>query len=396
MSTPSGRIRVLIADDSPVVRRLVERVLGRDERIEVVGTVANGALVLQGAVARDYDVLVLDLEMPDFDGLATLRALKELNSELPVLVFTGADPEGVRRGLAAYRRGAVEVLAKPDDISRGIDSLREALPALVKELADRRAARRAASPPGGAAPGASAPAHPLSTTALTARSQVWPAPAGEPARGAVASIASALRHTELLVIGSSTGGPNALAQVLAALPGDLRVPVLIVQHMPEGFTAQLAARLDRDCALHVAEAKGGEVLTAGHVLIAPGGRHMEVVAKGPTLMTHLTDGPLENSCRPAVDPMFRTAVRAVGGNLLAVVLTGMGQDGMEGARAVRAAGGRVLAQDQATSVVWGMPGAVVKADLADEVLPLSQIPIAILADVDRGRRPRTAPGKGAA
>jgi len=192
------------------------------------------------------------------------------------------------------------------------------------------------------------------------------------------------------VIGSSTGGPNALARVLSELPADLRVPILIVQHMPEGFTAQLAQRLDRDGPLRVVEAQGGEALQAGTVYLAPGGRHLEVQSRGAGLFTRLTDGPLENSCRPAVDPLFRSAVRAVGANVLAVVLTGMGQDGLEGARAVRAAGGRVLAQDQATSVVWGMPGAIARANLADEVLSLDAVARAIVTELRKGRAQRAS------
>ncbi len=370
METKREPIRVLIADDSPVVRRLVERVLGREPGIEVVGAVSNGALVLQGAVARQYDVLVLDLEMPEFDGLATMRALRELRSDALVLVFTGADEEGVRRGLAAYQRGAVEVLQKPENLGASLGELQTKMPALVWALVERRRGSAARAVP---APGAAA--QPPVTTAAAPTGAAPTGPAG-------------LRSTELLVIGSSTGGPNALARVLGALPKDLRVPVLIVQHMPEGFTAQLAERLDRDGPLRVVEAHGGEALQPGTAYLAPGGKHLEVQTRGTGLFTRLTDGPLENSCRPAVDPLFRSAARAVGGNVLAVVLTGMGQDGLEGARVVRSAGGRVFAQDQATSVVWGMPGAIVRANLADEVLPLDAVAAAIVTELRKGRASR--------
>lgn len=406
VTTPSNKVRVLVADDSPVVRRLVERVLGRDPGIEVIGTVANGAQVLQGAIAREYDVLVLDLEMPEFDGLATLRALHELRLDLAVLVFTGADTEGIRRGLAAFQRGAVDVLSKPGNGNLGgsIDELQAKMPELVKALAERRRRREGA----GASVLADAHQKPTAPPASLGSTAIRPAallanatpPAlpssGGPSAGAAGSAVAALRCAELLVVGCSTGGPNALAKLLAALPRDLRVPVLIVQHMPEGFTTQLAARLDRESPLRVSEAKGGEAVTAGGVWLAPGGKHLEVVAKGSGLVTRLTDGPLENSCRPAVDPLFRSAARAVGANALAVVLTGMGQDGLEGARAIRAAGGRVLVQDQATSVVWGMPGAIAKANLADEVLPLEAVAPAILTDLDRGRRRRSVTDKDAA
>jgi two-component system chemotaxis response regulator CheB len=294
----------------------------------------------------------MDIEMPEMNGIEAVRAIRARRSRVPIIMFSTLTERGASATLDALSAGANEYVTKPANVgsvAQSMESVREQLIPKIKALTGRPATpagSRAAAP-------AALPPRP-------------PAPRTEPRR-----------KPAVLVIGSSTGGPEALARVLPALPASLPVPVLLVQHMPPVFTRQFAQRLDRLCALRVVEAVEGTPLQPGTVHLAPGDRHLVVrkTARGP--QTALTLDPPENFCRPAVDPMFRSAVAAYDGAVLGVVLTGMGSDGRNGAGAIREAGGTVLAQDQATSVVWGMPGAVTQAGYADEVIPLDRVAEAI-------------------
>jgi len=355
-------IRVLVVDDSAVVRRLVSTALREAGDLDVVGVARDGVEAIEQVAALEPDVVVLDIEMPRLDGLGAVVAIREDHPRLPIIMFSTLTERGATATLEALSRGASDYVTKPSNsvggVSEGIAAVREQLVPRIRALAGRRRLAAGARP---------APAVAVRT----------------PRR--VAAV-----HPDVLVIGSSTGGPDALARMLPSLPADLRVPVLVVQHMPPVFTTMLAQRLDRECALTVREAADGDAVRAGEVLIAPGDFHLQVVRTGSGVQARLDQGPQENFCRPAVDVLFRSALEVYGGRVLATVLTGMGQDGLEGCRGLAAAGARVLVQDEATSVVWGMPGAVANAGLAEETLPLDDLPrriTAVLRPAPVGIRP---------
>jgi two-component system, chemotaxis family, protein-glutamate methylesterase/glutaminase len=353
------KIRVLVVDDSVVIRRLLTDILNADAEIEVVGTAPNGRIALSKLPQINPDLVTLDIEMPELDGLATLPELRKLYPKLPVIMFSTLTERGAVATLDALARGATDYVAKPANVgsvAAGMQSVKDQLIPKIKVLCPFN----------------------QSPTPTLASNETRTAPTLRPK-----SLSS--QRTEVLVIGSSTGGPQALANVLSGLPSNYPVPVVVVQHMPPVFTKHLAARLNQECALSVKEAAGGETLRAGEVLIAPGDYHLELQRKGTAIVTALHQGPPENSCRPAVDTMFRSAAQVFGANCLAVVLTGMGRDGARGGEQIAHAGGTVLAQDEATSVVWGMPRAVVEAGVASAVLPLGSIANEIIKRTTQGR-----------
>lgn len=345
-------ISVLVVDDSVVVRRMVADVLSADPGIRVVGTAPNGRVALAKLDQLAPDLVTLDIEMPELDGIATLRELRKDRPRLPVIMFSTLTAAGATATLDALAAGASDYVTKPSNVG----SIAASLEAIRSQLVPRIYALCGPRP---AAPAAAA--RPTTTPILR------PARAGQ--------------APQILAIGASTGGPDALNKVLAALPATFPVPVVIVQHMPPLFTRLFSERLDRTCSLHVAEAVDGEPLRAGSVLIAPGDHHLEVVRRGTQMIARLHQGPPENFCRPAVDVLFRSVAAAYGDACLSVVLTGMGQDGRRGAELLVAAGSQVIAQDAATSVVWGMPGAVATAGLASLVLPLGEIAAALIHGV---------------
>lgn len=381
-------VSVLVVDDSTVVRRLVTTALEGDPRIRVAGTAANGVLALAKLDLVSPDVVTLDIEMPVMDGLQTLREIRRRRPDLPVIMFSTLTERGAQATFEALSYGANDYVTKPTNSAAIRDSLlsvrADLVPRIVAlheaQLARRRPATRT-RPPSGWTP---SPPRPLAPPARSAQPVAQPA---APLPPAAAARATAPGRVEVVAIGCSTGGPEALAAVLAALPATLPVPVVVVQHMPPVFTKLFADRLERTCALTVHEAAGGETLRPGHVYIAPGDHHLEVVRSGTGAVTRLHQGPPENYCRPAVDVLFRSVAATFGGNVLAVVLTGMGSDGRKGVEPLAARGARVLVQDAETSVVWGMPGAVAGAGLADAVLPLSAIPAAITEALSGHRLP---------
>lgn len=373
-----SRIRVLVVDDSVVVRRLVSDILSADANIEVVGTAANGKVALAKIPQTNPDLITLDIEMPVMDGLETLVELRRDYPKLPVIMFSTLTERGASATLDALERGARDYVTKPANVgsvTASMEAVRAQLVPKILALCPR---------PGGAAP--------LRPGAPAASAGVRRPPASVvPGRGPASTpgtrpAPSAPDHrVDVVAIGVSTGGPDALTTVLSALPADLPVPIVVVQHMPPVFTKQFAERLNSRCALSVSEALPGDRVRPGHVLIAPGDFHMRMRRSGDHTMVSLDQGTPENYCRPAVDVLFRSVVETYGPNVLAVVLTGMGSDGARAAADVVAAGGSVFVQDEETSVVWGMPGAIAGAGLAHRILPLPDVAPAIVGRVRTGR-----------
>jgi two-component system, chemotaxis family, protein-glutamate methylesterase/glutaminase len=346
------QIRVMVVDDSVVVRKIVTDVLSEDPMINVVGTAPNGRLAVAKLEQLKPDLVTMDIEMPEMNGIEAVRAIRATRSRVPIIMFSTLTERGASATLDALSAGANDYVTKPANVgsvAQSMESVRQQLVPKIKALTGRPMTSSLAAAPV-AAPVAVRP--PVARTA-------------------------APKEPAVLVIGSSTGGPEALTKVLPLLPASLPVPVLLVQHMPPVFTRQFAQRLDRLCPLTVVEATDGTPLTPGTVHIAPGDFHLTIGTSGAARRTALNQAPPENFCRPAVDVLFRSAVAAYGGAVLGVVLTGMGSDGRIGAGQIRDAGGTVVVQDQATSVVWGMPGAVAQAGFADEVLPLGRVAEAI-------------------
>lgn len=353
MILPADHVRVMVVDDSTVVRGLLGRIVDSQPDMRVVCSAPNGRSALDLLRHREVDVVLLDVEMPEMDGLEALPRILEMRPGARVVMASSLTRQGAVTTLRALSLGAADYVTKPSALqaSRGMEAISAELVGKVRALG--RAAR--ASRPG-APPSPAAPAVPLrGGLARTA-----PPDAAEPFR--------------VLAVASSTGGPNALAAVLGGLPPDFPLPIVVVQHMPPLFTAALAERLQRDAGRPCAEVRHGEPLVPGRTYVAPGDRHAVVAsAGGGEAVLRLDDGPPENFCRPAADPMLRSVAAFFGPAALALVLTGMGEDGLRGCREVVARGGRVVAQDEATSVVWGMPGAVAGAGLASAVLPLDGI-----------------------
>lgn len=338
------KIRVLVVDDAVVMRRLLTEALARDPDIEVVGVAAHGGIALARIPQLNPDVVTLDVEMPEMDGLATVRAIRKTWPHLPVIMFSTLTERGAVQTLDALAAGATDYVTKPANVG----SIGLSLQRLDEELAPKiKLHARHLLPPAPVARAASPPA----TFRLAPSASVPP---------------------EIIALGTSTGGPNALATVFTALPAPLPVPVVIVQHMPVLFTRMLAERLDKLGGTRFHEGAEGDRVEPGHAYIAPGGHHMEVAPGPGGLRLRLHDQPPENSCRPAVDVLFRSVAAACGGRTLGIILTGMGQDGLNGCRHLRERGAAILAQDEKSSVVWGMPGAVAAAGLADRILPLAE------------------------
>jgi two-component system chemotaxis response regulator CheB len=340
------KIRVLIVDDSVVIRRLLTDILGQEPGVEVVGSAANGKIALMKLPQLNPDLVTLDVEMPEMDGLETLPHLRKAYPKLPVIMFSTLTERGAGATLDALARGATDYVAKPANVgsvSAGIQSVRDQLVPKILALCPQ--------PPT------------IGSTAFATVVRRPTTPIGQ----------SRLQRVDAVCVGCSTGGPQALGVLLRGLPDNFPTPIAVVQHMPPVFTQHLAQRLNQDCAIAVREAQDGDRLEAGLALIAPGDFHMSLVRQGTRIVAKLHQGPPENSCRPAVDVLFRTAAAAYGPGCLGVVLTGMGQDGLRGSEALVYAGGNVLTQDQSTSVVWGMPRAVAEAGLARSVLPLAQL-----------------------
>lgn len=362
-------LRVLVADDAVLFRRAIADTLASLPGVEVVGAASNGRLALQKVTELKPDLLTLDLEMPVLDGLGVLDGLRAARHPVTVIVVSALTTRGGQLTLKALEKGAFDFITKPEGADAGAsrDTLRRELSPRVLAVAQRLAVRRILGRNGG--PATPAQATPVRPPALAP--SATPDLAGTSAR--MARLAAAFK-AELALIGVSTGGPTALARLLPALPGDLGVPVLVVQHMPPLFTASLAESLAGKCALRVKEAADGEVAAANTVYIAPGGRQMRLAPGADRgKLIQVTDDPPENNCRPAVDYLFRSVATHFPGRAVAAILTGMGSDGTLGLRLLKRQGAFVIAQDEPSCVVYGMPKAAVDAGVVDAVLPLDAI-----------------------
>ncbi|RRJ84977.1 protein-glutamate methylesterase/protein-glutamine glutaminase [Aestuariirhabdus litorea] len=354
-------VKVLVVDDSGFFRRRVTEILKSDPTIEVVGTASNGAEAVEKVSALKPDVVTMDYEMPVMDGITAVRKIMA-RSPTPVLMFSSLTHEGARVTLDALEAGAVDFLPKNfEDISRNTDKIKRVLCDRVKTVA--RSMRRSAAPATQAGPRPTASR--LGAAAPAASQQ-----AGAPARPVVYNRGAA-KH-KLLAIGTSTGGPVALQKVLTELPANFPTPIVLIQHMPATFTHAFAERLNRLCKITVKEAQDGDRLQPGVALLAPGGKQMMIDSRGGVV--RILPGDERLNYKPCVDITFGSAANAFGGKVLAVVLTGMGADGRDGARLLKSKGATVWAQDQASCVIYGMPMAIVNANLADAVLSLDDIP----------------------
>jgi two-component system chemotaxis response regulator CheB len=356
------KVRILVVDDSVVVRRMVSDVLASDAQLEIAGTAANGKIALAKIPQVNPDIVILDVEMPELDGLGTLVEIRKSLPALPVIMYSTLTQRGAEATLEALSKGATDYVTKPSNVgsaAQALECIRTQLIPKIKAICVRVLGF-----------------HPSSPLAAALAAMTIPPPLAIPRRE---------ERIDIVAIGISTGGPNALAILIPSFPRDLPVPVVIVQHMPPVFTRLLAERLAAKSQIGVEEGYPGTVLKPGCAWIAPGDYHMVVSndRNQVTLRTH--QGPPENSCRPAVDVLFRSVANIYRSHALAVEMTGMGQDGLRGCERIHEFGGQILAQDQATSVVWGMPGFVANAGLADKILPLDQLAMEIIRRVRTGR-----------
>jgi len=365
LSDLGNKITVLVVDDSTIMRRILATALGKDPDISVIGFASNGAEAIQAVKELSPQAVTLDIEMPVMDGIAALKEIRKFAPRLPVIMFSTLTQVGARAAIDALMNGASDYVGKPAvslGMAEAFNVLSQTLIPKIKGLVRRSLAapRQANGSPESSPPQRS--------------DQAAPKLAGKVSLSAIQ-----LPRTDAVCIGVSTGGPEALVRLFEGFNKPVSFPIFIVQHMPAMFTTILAQRLNALGKLPVVEATDGQEVLGGHVYLAPGGLHMNL-RKSPLGRTYISldDTPAENSCKPAVDVLFRAAARVYGANCLAVVLTGMGYDGLKGARDIKSLGGSVYAQDQESSVVWGMPGAIVEAGIHNKILPLAHMASEIL------------------
>ncbi|MBA1291839.1 chemotaxis response regulator protein-glutamate methylesterase [Pseudomonas lurida] len=368
-------VKVLVVDDSGFFRRRVSEILSADPSIQVVGTATNGKEAIDQAIALKPDVITMDYEMPMMDGITAVRHIMQ-RCPTPVLMFSSLTHEGARVTLDALDAGAVDFLPKNfEDISRNPEKVKQLLCEKVHSISrsNRRSLFSAPSPSPSPAPAPAAPAAPSSSTFGRPAPAPVARPAAAPARASAStshSPAPKRKAYKLVAIGTSTGGPVALQRVLTQLPANFPAPIVLIQHMPAAFTKAFAERLDKLCRISVKEAEDGDILRPGLALLAPGGKQMMVDGRGAI---KILPGDERLNYKPCVDITFGSAAKSYGDKVLAVVLTGMGADGREGARLLKQGGSAIWAQDEASCVIYGMPMAIVKADLADAVYSLDDI-----------------------
>lgn len=384
----SKLIRVLIADDSSVTRRIVTEALNLESDMEIVGAAQDGEEAIAYFKAQKPDVILLDIDMPTVNGIEALKTIRGINDSIPVVMFSTLTVRGGEATLDALAAGATDYVAKPSGaghVDKALAFLKQEVIPKIRLWGNRYKARAEKLGSSAAPPSPPVPSGPPAPV----RRELPQTP-----RGSAAFTVNTTRHSpimtpnnaaprrrsgpvSILAIGSSTGGPNALADLMSLLPQDLGIPVVIVQHMPPVFTQLLAERLDRSCRLTVKEGFDGAVLRANEAWVAPGDYHMLVAREGTSTVLRTNKNAAENSCRPAVDVLFRSVADVYGGNALAVVLTGMGRDGTVGCQALSKHGAGILVQDEASSVVWGMPRSVAEAGLAEAVLNIKDLAAAI-------------------
>jgi two-component system, chemotaxis family, protein-glutamate methylesterase/glutaminase len=357
---PSDPVRVLVVDDSALVRSTVAGVLSAEPGIEVVGTAADGQAALAAVDSLSPDVVTLDVDMPHVDGHEFLRRVRPRHPHLPVILLTHLTKRYAVATIEAMLQGAIDYVGKPSRTG-SVDASRVYLKTeLVPKILAFRSATKGSvklAPPS------------------------MPRPVARP-RGAT---------PEIVVIGSSTGGPAANDEICRALPRSFALPIVVVQHMPPAFIADFAKRLTTRSVLPFVVAEHGHRVGAGRILIAPGDRHLSLRRDAATVTVELSDGPPVNGCRPAVDVLFKSAAYVYGGRALGVVLTGMGHDGLDGAKEIASGGGRIVVQDEASSVIWGMPGRIAKAGIADAIVPLREMAGEIALRSRQASRPPRGP-----
>jgi two-component system chemotaxis response regulator CheB len=364
-------LRVLVADDSVLFRKVITDALSSLPDIEVVGSASNGKVALQKVRELKPDLLTLDMEMPEMDGIAVLDALRVTKENTFVIVVSALTKLGGDLTMRALEKGAFDFITKPEGSGQkeSLDSIRSALAPRVRAIAGRLEIRNILRTG-------------TARAAVTESKQPAAAPGLAAAVSATVARASMRNRPDLVLIGVSTGGPNALAKLLPALPRDLGIPVLIVQHMPPVFTKSLAESLSGKCAIRVREAAQGDVIEPNTAYIAPGGKQMRLIAGADNRRTiQITDDPPENNCKPAVDYLFRSVANTFPGKAMVTILTGMGSDGTIGTKLLKRHGCFVIAQDEASCVVYGMPKAIVEAGVSDAVLPLEEIAGRIVSTV---------------
>ncbi|MBL8818260.1 MAG: chemotaxis response regulator protein-glutamate methylesterase [Planctomyces sp.] len=360
-------IRVMIADDSTVTRRILGEAISRETDMMLVGAATNGEEAIALFRSHKPDVALLDVEMPVINGIEALRSIRATGSQAPIVMFSTLTVRGAEATLDALSAGATDYVAKPTGVGhvdKAIEFLKTEVIPKLRLWGNRFKSQRESAPK-------------VQKDAVAIR-PAGAAVVAEPRRTAVVSTRKRSGQANILAIGSSTGGPNALADVMSRLPSDLSIPVVIAQHMPPIFTQLLAERLDRCSKLKVREGFDGAVLKPGEVWVAPGDFHMTVARQGTSVVLKTNQAPPENSCRPSVDVLFRSVAEVYGGNSLAVVLTGMGKDGAAGCVQLSQLGATILAQDEQSSVVWGMPRAVYEAGVADALVPLNEMHTTIM------------------
>ena len=355
-STYSSQIRVIVVDDSSVVRGFITRELEKDPAFRVVATAGNGKIAIDVLRTTPADVMILDIEMPIMDGLTAIPKLKEIDSAVQIIMASTLTQRNAEVSLKALSLGATDYLPKPSAHEMAVPG--EFQRNLVEKVRELSALARKQ----GVRPSRVRDVRPVS-----------PLAGPEKKKPVLRSMPPATFRPDVIAIGSSTGGPQALFAVISAMGTSLAQPIVITQHMPPAFTTILADHITKQCNVTCVEAKDGEVLRPGHYYIAPGDFHMLLVQKPEGTTVRLVKDPQENFCRPAVDPMLRSLVAIYGGRILTVILTGMGQDGWKGCEVVVKAGGFVIAQDEASSVVWGMPGAVAVGGLCSALPPIKEI-----------------------
>ncbi len=344
--TGGQKIRVLVIDDSSVIRRLITEIVNAESDMEIAGTAGNGRMGLDMISQVKPDVITLDWEMPVMNGLQTLEELRKLHPRLPVIIFSTLSTRGAQTTLEALSRGASDYVTKPSGMVNYDESRKHVSEQLTQKIRT------------------------LGGSSLFKNSGLLQTKFPSPSPKTIGCLSN---RVDVVAIGCSTGGPNALADVFSSLSKNLSVPILIVQHMPPIFTKLLAERLSAQSGIQVEEAKSGTLLHPGRAWVAPGDFHMVVKREGDGVQIQTHQGPPENSCRPAVDVMFRSVADTYGPHALGVILTGMGQDGLKGCERIREKGGCIFAQDEASSVVWGMPSFVVKSGLAAKILPIQEM-----------------------
>ena len=391
LETATDSFRVMVVDDSAIIRGFLSRYLNEDPEIEVIVTANNGRVALRNLERYDVEVVVLDIEMPEMDGMTALPQMIEMKPDTQIVMASTLTRKNAEISLKAVQMGAVDYVPKPEtarNVNASVDFRRD-LVEKVKAWATRRRMKRneplptvkKATASGAAGAGFVSAGRTASASVSASRptpgalklSKQNAAAQGDKASAALTTRRATNTRPRILAVGSSTGGPQALMKFFEGFKQSPSVPIVVTQHMPAQFTAILAGHLGQSTGWASEEAKEGMVLKPGKIHIAPGGSHLELVDQGGEIVCHLSDAPPVNFCKPAVDPMLKSLEGIYGDRVLVVILTGMGHDGLKGSRDLAKLGANVMAQDEATSVVWGMPGAVANAGLCTDILPINDL-----------------------